>query len=380
LFPKKQQYLSSFMNGAYVGGGLGKYDIDDLRAALAGSTAQPMLYASTDHFGGSGAVVSKDLERQMQLVAAYLADPGKREEAVRLFRRGLPEYYSRLDATPQSALGVAIGRTMNADDPRFTVPDQKGLTAADFAELDRALGDALATNRLEIGLTGAIDEDAAIAIVAKTFGALPKRKIDPQDYTGARKTAWSGATGNHDVAHRGEANQLSWRRVWTTTDASDSRTEQSMQVFASMVQIRLIEELRERLGKTYGVFAGSSMSRTYPGRGTFTIATDGDPKDLAAIEAAVDTVMAELLAAMPDDDLFIRARKPTLEAYADWKKQNGTWSDLVARAQTDADMLQRFRDSEAQFKSLTAEEVLGTARRWLLGKQAFTFRALPETP
>ena len=378
LFPKDQQYLTSFMNGAYAGGGLGKYDSDDLRAALAGSSAQPMLYAATDHFGGSGAVVAKDLERQMHLMAAYLTDPGKREDAVRLFRRGLPEYYSRLDATPQSALSVAIGKTMNGDDPRFTVPDQKALEAADFGQLDKALGDALATNRLEIALTGAIDEDAAIAIVAKTFGALPPRKAAPVDDKEARKTAWSGATGNHNVMHRGEANQLSWRRLWTTTDDSDDRLQNAMSLFAKIVEIRLLDELRENLGATYGASAYSDMSSTFRGRGVFGISTDGDPKDLAAIEAAVDAVVAELLAAPASADLFERARKPTLEAYADWKKQNGTWARLTAEAQSDPAKLDEFRRSEDQFRSITADEVWKAGKQLLGGKDSYTFRALPK--
>lgn len=377
LFPKDKQYLASFMSGTYASGGLGKYDNDDLRALLAGTTAQGSLFVSSDNFGAGGTIVPKDLELQMQLVAAFLTDPGKREEAVRLFRRGLPEWYSRLDATPQSALSVAIGKTMSDNDPRFTIPDPAALTAADFAELDQVLGDALTSNRLEIGLTGALDEEAAIAIVAKTLGALPARKAEASDYSEARKTNWSSATGNHDVPHRGEANQLSWRRIWTTTDDSDYRLQHSLDILSSIIQIRLLDELREKLGATYGVSVDSDMSSIYPGRGTFTIATDGDPKDLVAIEAAVDAVMAEVLAAPASADLFERARKPTLEAYADWKKQNSTWASRVAEAQTDPRRLERFRISEAQFKSITAEEVWKAARKMLADKPGYTFRAIP---
>lgn len=376
-FGKADQPLVTFMNGAYAAGGLGKYDQDDLRALLAGSTAQPALFASTDNFGASGTVVPKDLEQQMQLIAAYLTDPGKREDAVRLFRRGLPEFYSRLDATPQSAIGIAIARTMNGDDPRFNIPDQAALQAADFAALDKALGDTLKTNRLEIGLVGAIDEQQAIALVARTFGALPPRALEAPDQNEARKTEWTGDTGAHDVHHRGEANQLSWRRVWTTSDDSDYRLQHSLDIVGNIVQIRLIEELREKLGATYGASADSDMSSIYPGRGTFTISTDGDPKDIAAIEAAVDTVVAEILAAPVSPDLFERARKPTLEAYADWKKQNSTWMRLAAQAQTDPRRLERFRLSETQYRSITADEVWQAAKKMLGGRASYTFRAIP---
>ena len=377
-FPKDKQHLISFMAGAYSSGGLGKHDQDDLRALLAGTTVQGGVYVADELFGGNGNVVPKDLELQMQLVTAFLTDPGKREEAVRLFRRGIPESYARLGATPQSALSIAIGKIMNGNDPRFMVADQAAVSAADFAELDGTLGDSLKANRLEIGLTGALDEDAAIAIVAKTFGALPQRKAEAQDYSEARKTTWSGATGNHDVTHRGEANQLSWRRVWTTTDDSDDRLQDAMDIFAKIVQIRLLDELREKLGATYGASARSDMSSTYPGRGTFSVSTEGDPKDLAAIEAAVDAVITELLTSSVSADLFERARKPTLEAYADWKKQNGTWARLTGEAQSDPRKLELFRNSEEQFRSITPDEVWNASKQLLEGKANYTFRVLPK--
>jgi zinc protease len=377
LLGNDQPQLGWFMPQAYISGGLGKYEFDDLRPLLAGSTAWPSLSVSTDHFVADGAIAPKDLELQMQLQAALYTDPGKRDEAIRLYRRGLPEFYSRLDATPQSALGIALGKIMNNNDPRFSIMPQEKAESAGFEALDVALGDALKTNRLEIGLTGAIDEEAAIDIVAKTFGAMPQRKAEAGDYSEARKASWSNATGSHDIPHRGEANQLSWRRTWTTSDDSDYRLQHTMDILANIIQIRLIDELREKLGATYGASADSDMSSVYPGRGTFTVATDGDPKDIAAIEAAVDAIIAEVIAAPANADLFDRARKPTLAAYADWKKQNGTWGRLVAEAQTDPRRLERFRISEDQYKSITAEEVQAAAKRMLEGKPSYTFRAIP---
>jgi zinc protease len=377
LLGNDQPQLGWFMPQAYISGGLGKYDFDDLRPLLAGSTAWPSLSVSADHFSAGGSVAKKDLELQMQLQAALYNDPGKRDEAIRLYKRGLPEFYSRLDATPQSALGIALGRIMNDNDPRFSIMSQEKAEAVGYERLDAALGDALKTNRLEIGLTGAIDVEDAIAIVSRTFGALPERKAEAKDFTEQRKANWSTATGIHDIPHRGEANQLSWRRVWTTTDDSDYRLQHALDILSSVVQIRLIDELREKLGATYGSSVDSDMSSTYPGRGTFTITTDGDPKDLAAIEAAVEAVIGEVVKGPVGADLFERARKPTLESYADWKKQNGTWSRLVAEAQTDPRRLERFRIGEEQFKSITAAEVHAAAKRVFEGKASYTFRAIP---
>ncbi len=171
------------------------------------------------------------------------------------------------------------------------------------------------------------------------------------------------ASGSFDIPHKGEANQLGWRRVWTTTDDSDQKVTQGMDLLARIVTLRLIDELREKLGATYGGGASSSMSNLYPGRGTFSISTSGDPKDLAAIEATVDGIIAELTAAPAEADLFERARKPVLESYADWRKRNETWIGVVAEAQTNPARLDRFRRSEELFKTITPDDLFGNWRK-----------------
>ena len=374
----RYQPLGMFMDSTFAGGGLGQYDIDDLRAVLAGSTASPAFASAPTYFGGAGSVVAKDLERQMQLLAAYVTDPGYRDEAVRLFQRPLPEFYSRLDATPGSALALGQARIMNGDDPRFVLPPLEALLSADFSRLKSAISGNLQSGKIEIGLVGDIDEALAIEIVAKTFGAMPQRSGTALEYGEAKASSFTSAFGTHSIYHRGEANQMSWRRVWTTTDDSDFRLEQTMSLLADIARILLIDELRERLGATYGASAGSDMSDVYPGRGTFSISTSGDPKDVEKIEAAVADVVAELLAAPVDADLFERARKPTLESYADWKKRNATWIDIVDEAQSAPERLQRFRVSEDQFRSITRHEVWEAAKRYLAGSQSYTFRAIPK--
>ncbi len=374
-FGKANAPLARLMAGAYVSGGLEAHDIEDLRSLLAGTTVSASFAVADDYFGAYGAVAPADLERQLQVMTAYTRYPAYSDNALRLFRRPLPELYSRLDATPGSALGVGSVKIMTDNDPRFALAPLETMQAIDFTMLKSVLGQALATNRLEIGLVGDIDEDAAISAVARTFGALPERKMAGNDYD--RQTDWAATSGIFDIPHQGEANQLSWRRVWPTTDDSNQKQAQTMDLLARMVTLRLTDELREKLGATYGGGASSSMSGVYPGRGSFSIATTADPKDLSAIEAAVDGIVAELVAAPADADLFERARKPVLERYTDWRKRNDTWIGLASEAQTNPERLDRFRRSEDLFKSITAKDVWEQAKIWLSKPSQFTFRALP---
>jgi zinc protease len=338
----------------------------------------PAFGVADRFFGATGAVAPADLERQLQVMAAYTTNPGYSENALRLFRRPLPELYARLKATPESALAVAMSKIMTDDDPRFALASLETIQGADFAMLISTLGDALRQNRLEIALVGDVDEDAAIAAVARSFAALPTRADVGKDYSAQLQPAWSAQRGNFDIPHNGEANQLAWRRVWTTTGDHDQKTTQSMDLLARVATLRLTDELREKLGATYGVSANSDMSNLYLQRGTFSVATAGDPKDIATIEATVDQVISALVKSPIDSDLFERARKPVLESYADWKKQNNTWLGVVAETQTNPDRLKRFRESETNFASITVNDLWELAKQYLDKPAEFTFRALPD--
>ncbi|MES2781696.1 MAG: insulinase family protein [Pseudomonadota bacterium] len=377
-FGKENAVLAWLMSAAFVSGGLEAHDIEDLRSILAGTTAAPTLGVAENYFGAAGAVAPADLERQLQVMAAYTKSPGYSQNALRLFRRPLPELYARLDAVPSSALSVAIGRIMTDNDPRFSLAPLSLIAAADFDMLKAALGDALAHNRLEIALVGDVNEEDAIAAVARSFGALPVRAASGKDHEAQLQVGWSEKRGTFDIPHKGEANQLGWRRIWTTSGDVDQKTTQSMELLARVLTLRLTDELREKLGATYGVSANSDMSDLYPNRGTFSVSTTGDPKDLATIEATVDQVIAELAKAPVDADLFERARKPVLESYADWKKRNNTWLGVAAEAQTNPERLNRFRQNEAQFLSITANDLWALTRLYLEKSAEFTFRALPD--
>lgn len=377
-FGKDKALLSQLMGSAYTSGGLEAHDYDDLRSLLAGTTVAPGLSVDDDYFGSYGAVSPDDLTLQMQVIAAYMMHPGYRESAIRLFRRPLPEDYATLDATPGSALSYAAAKLMNDGDPRFALQPEAAVEALDFDQLKAGLGDKLLRNRLEIGMVGDIDETAAIEAVARTLGAMPARVTTPANLDAARQFTWSAKRGTFEVPHKGEANQLGWRRTWLTTDNKDQKTSQGMDLLARVITIRLTDELREHLGATYGGSASSTMSDIYPGRGTFSINTNADPKDLAAIETTVDNIIAEILAAPVSQDLFERARKPVLESYADWRKRNPTWMGVAAQAQTRPDLLDRFRNNEASFRTITPADLQALAQRFLSKQADYTFRALPD--
>ncbi|MEY4574805.1 MAG: hypothetical protein RL251_927, partial [Pseudomonadota bacterium] len=74
-FARDEVVLAWLMSGAYVSGGLAAHDFEDLRSLLAGTTVTPAFGVAEDYFGGTGAVAPVDLERQLQVMAAYTRYP-----------------------------------------------------------------------------------------------------------------------------------------------------------------------------------------------------------------------------------------------------------------------------------------------------------------
>lgn len=377
-FGKDNAILSGFMSRVFSTAALGKHDADDLRSIRLGTTVSRSFNSATDYFGDYGAVAPKDLLLQMQILAAYTVDPGYREEAIRLFRRPLAEVFATRDSTPGGAIGTIRSNIMTDDDPRFILQDQSKWEALDFDKLRSALGDALIHNPLEIGIVGDIPEEEAIAAIASTFGALPKRQTQSINYDDQKIALWSANRGIYDVTHKGEPDQLSWQRIWTTTDDRDQRHEQILGLLANILELNLTEELREKLGATYGSSVSSSMSSNYKDRGTFTISTAGDIENLDLIEETVDRVVANILAKMPSQDIFERARAPRIENYKDWRLRNGTWIGLVDTAQSQPQWLERFNANEDLYLSITREEIWKAAQQYLSNTDYFTFRAIPQ--
>ena len=377
-FGKENNILAGFMSRTFGTAALGKHDVDDLRSVILGTTASPSFGVSTSYFGNYGSVAPDDLLLQMQLLTAYTQDPGYREEAIRLFKRPLEEFYKGLDSTPSRALSVSSGRILTNNDPRFSLPPQKAYEDLNFDQLKAALGDALTTNAIEIGIVGDIQEKDAIQAIAQTFGALPKRKFKTNNYDEERIANWSDNRGIHIVTHKGEPDQLAWQRIWTTDDDSDYKLSQIMGLLARIINLNLTEELREKLGATYASNVSSSMSSTYIGRGSFSISTAGDIDKLELIEETIDKVIADTVAQMPSADIFDRARKPRLESYADWRLRNGTWMGIVDTAQTQPKWIERFRINEKIYKSITREDIWEAAKKFLSKDNHFTFRSIPE--
>lgn len=364
--------------GSLMLGGLQAHSLDELRSILAGRTVSPSFGNMTDAFGGTALTSPEDFALQAKLMAAYLTHPGYRADGLALIRRVLPQQYAANDATPAAVIGRDAGGILANDDPRAQTPPLAKLLTLDWEQLKPAVADSFAKGAIEIGVVGDIDEQAAIDAIAATFGALPERRaaFDPRAH--ARIREYASDRSERTLIHKGPAEQAELRVYWPARDDSDLAEAMRLNLLVRVMQLKLTEELRERLGESYSPGAAASLSDEFPGYGHLFAASNVDYKDLATTRAAIFAITKELRDAPVDPDLLDRARRPLVEAMTKSRRENAYWLNYVAEATSQAERLDRSRNGIAEVEAATPAELQALAQRYLVDDKALVIKAVSD--
>ena len=375
----KTSPLATEMIDVLGAGGLGKHSQDEIQSLFAGRTVGAGMSNAAETFVTLAGTTPADLELQLQLLAAYVTDPGYRAEGQTLYYNGINTYFARIKSTPGDALSAGQGGILSDGDPRFTLQPIEAFRARTFARLKAAIADRLASGAIEIGVVGDIDEASVIAAVTRTFGALPMREAEFRAYADMRNRPFSADRSRRTITHTGPADQAIVRLIWPTRDGEDPVAALQFALLEKIAQNALTETVREALGKAYSPSAYSETSRVWRGFGMFSLTASVNVGEVSAVRAAMLLAAAKLRDRPVSDDELRRAREPMLEAIANRLKGNRGWIDLVDRAQTEPDRIERQTHAIARLSAITADDIQKLARLYLTAEQVLEIDVLPAT-
>ncbi len=378
MLDTKENPLATQMVSTMPVGGLGKHSEDQLQSILAGHTVSNRLSSTPETFVSTAQTTPGDLLLQLDVMAAMITDPGYRPEGEIQYRLNVNNVFAQLRATPNAALSNAIGGILSDDDPRFTLQPIEAYRKLTFAKLKTDISDRLAHGAIEIGIVGDVDEDQAIAFVARTFGALPAREADFRPYAAQRHRPFTTNHRRRVIRHTGPADQALMRLSWLTCDDSDPVESLTLELLERVMRIELTETLREKLGKAYSPSAASALSRYWKGYGVFGIAASIDVHEVAATRAAIAETVAGLRAAPVSNDVFERARAPLIGSIENGLNSNGDWLSLVDRAQTEPEEIDRYLKAKDRLLALSPLDVQLAALHYLGPKDEVEVLVLPE--
>ena len=352
--------------GALIGGGLQKISFEDSQRALAGKIYAATFSVGDDAFVFGGATQPRDLDTQLSVLAAYVAEPGFRPEAFERLRRAYLAALPQLAATPEGVVHRDLGGLLHAEDPRWMFPTEASLRAATPDDLKSLLGPVLGGGPIEVTIVGDIDPDRAVDLVAKTFGALPARPPAWKPPAADRPVRFPDATATPVTrADTGRPDQAEAIVAWPTTDFFENMKRSRAGMLAGEVlQNRILDQVRIAEGVTYSPETEASFSETTPGYGAAISEVEMPPEKIPGFFDTVSRIAGDLRSKGLTEDELARARNPRVAGIEKAQLTNEYWLERLAGSIADPRRLALIRTTLPDYHALTTADVQAAANAY----------------
>ncbi|MEP2101774.1 MAG: insulinase family protein [Parasphingorhabdus sp.] len=380
--PKKSESLRRLAENLLSGSGVKGHSADALQTLFAGKRvgARVRLRPDNDALEVIGSTGRDNLADQLNLMTAHVIAPAYREQTAKRYHEKMRAWYPTHDATPMTVAEKELPRMIRSGDLRYGYSDLEALLAPEIQDVRDWMEPQLKNGLIEITIVGDVDRATAVAEVARTFGALPKRANSKQAYPDMQVLNFPAPADKPSTYyHQGNADKAVIRVYWPSPDASDPGNIFRMQVLRSIFRNRLTTVLREEMGATYSPGVGMFANDLFEAYGYIFANVVAAPEKVEDVRQAVLTVGEDLANGTIDQDIFGRALKPIVDDIDSTLENNGYWLSVLGDAQTEGHGMIRHRVRETVLKTMTVEDINALAAQIFVKGSAVAGYILPAT-
>ena len=354
-------------------GGLGRLTFDELSRTLNGRIYSAGFQVGGDSYQLQGGTRPEDLALQMQVLAAYLTDPGLRPAPMQLIKSIFPQQIAQLMATPGGAFQIQGSGLLASGDKRESLPTAEEINSWTIDQLREGVTNGMASGPIDVIVVGDLTVEDAIAAVAPTFGALPARGPDAQPAPGATVLRFPAPTAEPvRLTHTGPAEQALAYIAWPTTDAVGDRTDaRRASILSEVLKLRVLEEIRERQALAYSPSVRASASDIYEDYGSISITAETAADKLDAFYAAVEAITASLRDTPPTEDELNRARLPVIESLRRSQASNEYWLGQLGEVVDQPGDIEQILTHISDLEAITPADIQTLARQYLKSDTAW---------
>jgi zinc protease len=377
--PKDRQSLAWFGN-SFIEGGLKQITNEETEQVLAAKVYGARFGIGEDAFVLSGSTRTGDLPTEMQVLTAYVTEPGWRTEAFQRQKGAGRTIHDQAESTDQGVLNLTLSGLLHSGDRRFTFPSREEIAKAEPGDLKAQIAPHLATDPIEVVIVGDVTVEKATDAVASTFGALPARAPEQPVPASQKAIAFPAPTPEPVVlTHKGRSDQAIGYVAWPTTDfwANPQRARDTA-VMGEVMSLRLTDQLREAQGETYSPSVTYNHSLTWTGWGYVAASVEVPASKLDDVMRDIDKIAADLKAKEPTPDELARAKKPRLDQLERARLTNQYWLNELSNAQSDPRKLDFIRQIIPGTERVTAADVQRAAATWLDAGKAYRVVVKPK--
>ena len=345
--------------------GLGRHDVGAVKRLFAERQWGAEFSFGSHYFSLKGAADQRGLPAELQLLAAYVSDPGYRNVDP-LLSTVVTTLYRRYRTVPRLVADQALTLAVSPDAPDV-IPPREALARLRTSDIQRLFGPALAAAPLRVAIVGDIDESTAIRATAETFGALPSRPPAPRPLSNPAFLRFpEHPPAPIEATHEGPPEQALAELVWPlyVAEPARRREEYALNLVAALLQDRLLHRLRDSLGKTYGPRVQTEMVDDAD-QGVLRALVETAPADVDMARREIVAAAGSMAAGTFTAEDLEAARAPLVSGWKQEEQGNGLWLAAISATAAAEATPRELAERRAVAMSLTLQEVRAVAARWL---------------
>jgi zinc protease len=377
LVADKEVFKTSLTTTVIERGGVGDYSIVDLNKKLTGKVASASAVITDLSEGVSGRASPKDLETMMQLTWLRLTSPRADTSAFKALLQQFDQVLKNKDANPAAVFSDTVQMTLAGGHPRV-----RPLSAEMLQELN--LDEMLAIYRdrfADLGdftflFVGNVDLAVLKPLVEQWLAPLPAagRK---ETFKDVGPKLFSGRIDK--TVRKGIAPQSQTAILMAGTAPWSRENSYLLSSVGEVLEMRLLERLRESLGGTYSVSVSAQFSRTPRQEWQVVIGYGSAPEKAESMFAAVQQELDSLRRVPPSAAEVERVREQQRRELEVARKQNGYWLSTIRSRLENGDDLGTIGSEDPMIAGLTAEKLAAAAKQYLSEANRARFVLLPES-
>jgi zinc protease len=358
-------FMAEMAASAFKSGGLGRESVEEAYAQLGANTWEADLIIGYDAFRLRGRSNVASLDRQIYVLAAYMADPGFRPAIDARLSAMMKATYRSYATSPELVMSTALQKVL--DPVHGGPPTQEEAARMRARDFERLLKPIITGAPMEISIVGDADEKTVVDLVSATFGALPKRR------------EWTGQGVSHAftqippatpklirATHEGSSEQAIASLIWPLYIAVPERRREEMaiNVAAEILSNNIRRRVREDLGKSYAPEASTSMPDKAD-QGVLTAVIEAYPGDIEAVVAEAKSLAKAMAAGGITQADLDETLLPMVSRMKAESRTNAFWLDVLSGSAADDKRAPDIIGLETLTASLTLPEVKKAAADWL---------------
>jgi zinc protease len=349
----------------------------DLRKVLAGKTASssPRLGSITEGF--SGQCSSTDIETMLQLTYLYFTQPRKDQELFNSFVGKQQTLYQNMMADPQTVYQDSLQKILYNNHPRAPrIPRAEDFTKIN---LDRSFdiyherfGNA---NGFTFFFVGSFEVEKMKPLVTAYLGSLPSANASASfKDVGVRPV--KGIVKKE--VHKGTEQQSYVTIVFTGEAPYTDDAQLKLQTLTEVINIKLIETLREDLSGIYGGGMHGALSKNPHNNYAVSVSFPCGPENIDKLIKATWDEIQKIKTKGPTEADLNKVKETFTKQYLENVKENSYWltklQQSVELGSNPVDIL----TGEERINSVTTNDVKEAANKYLNDKNYVQVVLYPE--